>query len=269
LSPSLYRLRLALARRLAALRLHRYEGVPKTAAPWLCKRRMWWAAGLLWLGNAYLRTQGVAARVLPLADWLEWERNVAHVLGREARISADGAGLETPFFAGVTLGQILRADLPWHDKLSALRKAAGALRQLHSKLIHRSGGESWALSHGDATCHNVVVSLSTASAAWIDFDMRHDWRHPVVERHADDLRALLFSSAACLPPALHARCVQQMLGGYGEPQVAGQLCRSLEQSRCPTVFQLAQAPVSYADYRRLCRLLPAAEPQAADRVPIG
>ncbi len=254
-SPFVYQVRLALARRLAALRLHRRQAVSDGSVSWQCKRRRGWAGGLLWLGNAYLRMQGTPARVLPLADWLPWEQSVAQVLGREVRISAEGAGLETPFLAGDSLGEILKADLPWQDKLSALRIAADALRQLHSKLIHCSGGESWALSHGDATCHNVIVNLSPASAAWIDFDMRHEWRHPVVERHADDLRALLVSSAACLPPALHAECVQKALDGYGEPQVAAQLCKSLEPPRCPTVFQLAQGPVSYADYWRLCGLL--------------
>jgi tRNA A-37 threonylcarbamoyl transferase component Bud32 len=254
-SPFVYRARLALARTLAAVRLHRLDTVQDTPAHWQRKRRTELARILLRPGNAYLRAQGMAVRVLPRAEWLCWERQVAQALGREARISPDGAALETPFIPGNTLAEILRGSLPLEDKLSALRTAAGALKLLHSKAIHHADGEAWGLSHGDATCHNVVVNLSTSSAEWIDFDMRHEWLCPVIERHADDLRALVFSSAACLPSALHATSAEQTVGGYGEPQVVRQLQKSLEKPRGPTVFQLAQAPMSCTEYFRLCRWL--------------
>jgi hypothetical protein len=214
-----------------------------------------WASVLLPLGNAYLRSQGVAAEMLSLRGWLQWEQDVARFLGRTARISVDGSGLEFPFTAGDSLSNVLRDDLPLQDKLSALQMAAGALRQLHARSVQQSDAEPWPLSHGDATCHNVIVNLSTAAVEWIDFDMRH-WRSvPADERRADDLRALLFSAAACLSPADYAKCVEQVLTGYGGPRTVSALRQSLDRQRCPTVFQLAQAPMSYADYFQLRRLL--------------
>jgi hypothetical protein len=192
--------------------------------------------------------------MLPRAEWLCWERQVAQALGREVRLSLDGTALETPFIPGKSLAEILGGSLPWEEKLAVLRTAAGELRWLHSQAIHRPDGEEWELSHGDATCHNVIVDLSTSAAEWIDFDMRHEWRCPVIERHADDLRALVFSSAACLPSGLHTTAVQQILAGYGEPGVICQLRTSVERTHCPTVFQLAQGPISCTDYFRLCRL---------------
>jgi hypothetical protein len=258
--PLVYGARLTLARRLAAVRLHRSAAVQDGPACRQCKRRMRWAGGLLRLGNAYLRIQRMPVRILPLGEWLQWERQVADVLGREARISPDGTGLETPFLTGETLAEILGGPWPPPDKLLALQLAARALRLLHLKSVRRSESESWVLSHGDATCHNVVVNLSAASADWIDFDLRHAWECPAIERQADDLRALAFSSAACLPAALHANCVNQTLAGYGEPRVAAQLKKWLGDRLCPAVFQLAQGPLARADFFRLCRLLAESKP---------
>ena len=253
--PLLYRARLALARTLAAVRLHRLEAVHDTQTRWQRKRRTRLAGALRRLGNAYLYAQGMAVRMLPLAEWLCWERRVAQVLEREARISPDETALETPFIPGNTLAEILGGNLTWEEKLAAARTAAGALRLLHCKEINCADGQAWELSHGDATCHNVIVDLPALSAEWIDFDMRHKLSCPAAERHADDLRALLFSSAACLPSALHATSVEQTLAGYGEPRVVCQLRKSLEEPRCPTVFQLAQGPMSREEYLCLCRWL--------------
>lgn len=250
--PAVYQTRLAIARTLAGVRLHRLEPAD---AGWQRKRRRRWASGLVRAGNAYLRSQGVSVRILPLQEWLEWERQVAGALGRDSRISPDGSALDRPFIVGSSLSEILRGHLPWEDKLSALQAAAGALARLHSKWIHSLDGAAWELSHGDATCHNVIVNLSTASAEWIDFDMRHERSLPAVEQHADDLRALLFSSAACLPAGLQVMSAERTLAGYGDPAVVRQLRRSLERPHCPAVFHLAQGPVSYAEYWRLWRSL--------------
>jgi hypothetical protein len=197
----------------------------------------------------------VKTRVLSLGEWLRWEVEVARVLGRTVRISLDGGGLEFPFAIGDTLGAILLGDLPHDDKLSALRMAAGALRDLHKKSTCRSAAEPWPLSHGDATCHNVIVNLPTGSVDWIDFEMRHDWSVPADERHADDLRALLFSSAACLFSSVHKPCVEHVLAGYGEPRIVHALRQWLDHQPRPTVFHLAQGAVTYVNYLRLRQLL--------------
>lgn len=148
-------------------------------------------------------------------------------------------------------GQILRSNLPVQEKLSAFAMAAGALRQLHSGSVQRANADHWCLSHGDATCDNVIVNRTTSSVAWIDFDMRHEWRVPAETRHADDLRALVFSSAACLPPDLYPKCAEQVVAVYDESQVLRTLRRRIERQASPNVFHLAQGPLSYADYAQL------------------
>jgi tRNA A-37 threonylcarbamoyl transferase component Bud32 len=246
-----YRTRLLLARRLAAIRLHCWEQAADMPQGWRRKRRRRWSSLMLALGNAYLGLLGVPVWALPTEQWLEWELVVARSLGRGARISHDRAGLEVPFVAGESLGEILRGNRPVDHKLRALAASAHALRRLHSRSVQAANADQWYLSHGDATCDNVIVNRTASSVAWIDFDMRHGWRVPAEERHADDLRALMFSSAAFLPSALHAKCVERVVAAYGESPAVATLRRRIERPSCPSVFHLAQGPLSYVNYTRL------------------
>jgi hypothetical protein len=237
------------------MRLHRWQSSAAMPPGWGCKRRKRSARYVLPLGNAYLACQGATARVLPLGDWMSWELAVAQVLGRATNVAADGAGLVIPSATGKSLGTILREDGLLVDKLSALKSAASALRELHTKSMHRTDAPRWPLSHGDATCDNTIVNATADRAEWIDFDMRHEWSLGPDERHADDLRALVFSAAASLPASLHGACVESLLDGYGEPGIVRKLGQLLEAQGCPNVFQLAQGAVSYTDYCELRRLL--------------
>ena len=47
----------------------------------------------------------------------------------------------------------------------------------------------------DATAENHCVDDLRQSASWFDFGTRHRADIPEIHRHADDLRALVFSSA--------------------------------------------------------------------------
>lgn len=252
-SPIVYQARRLLARGLAAVRLHYWEDAADAPPGWRCKRRRPWARYVIQFGNAYLDYQGAAVRVMPLGEWLNWEVAVAQVLGRATRVAVDGAGLEVPYLSGRCLGTILRRIGPPVEKLSALKLAAHALRELHTKSICRSDASPWSLSHGDATCENVIVSMSSGSAEWIDFDMRHEWSVASDQRHADDLRSLVFSSAACLPTSLHGACVESLLSGYCEPRIVRKFGQMLEVQGCPNVFQLAQGAISYSGYCNLRR----------------
>src|SRR5690349_16581331 len=82
--------------------------------------------------------------------------------------------------------------------VAALCLASTALRELHGQSMDVAGSD-WQLSHGDATCHNVLIDNEHHVAHWIDFDIRHRLGLPKLERHADDLRALIFSSCSMVP----------------------------------------------------------------------
>ncbi len=241
---TLHRARLVLARRLAALRLHRLTPLPHDGERWLCKRRTRFAELLVRPGNLYLHAQGALSEVLVLKDWIAWELRIAECLQRNLRVSADHRGIEFPVIPGCSLEELLRSSQSLGEKLCGVTLCATALRMLHERTISADGDAGWCLSHGDATCRNVVVDLATNTANWIDFDMRHRPGLSQVTRHADDLRALLWSSAAWLNPAGFPACIEALAAGYPDKLVWVELQRMMSHMACPSVFQLSQAALS-------------------------
>lgn len=215
------------------------------------KSRSLLSTALIPLGNLYLRLQGSMVEVLSTRAWLARELAVAAILGRNTTQGPGKNTLELDVIPGRTLGQILQSDIPIDHKLLALRLAAAGMRSLHSCRIAPPTGKSLELSHGDATCHNVIVDLERNAAAWIDFDTTHRAGLACVERLADDVRALLFSSIVCAPPAIHDLCVRTVLDGYDHAPIVSQLQSALRAQACPTVMELAQAPLDFTTYRQL------------------
>lgn len=244
---TLHRARLVLARRLAALRLHRLTVQAHHGERWLCKRRTRFAELLVRLGNLYLVAQGALSEVLVLKEWIAWELQIAESLQRDIGVAADQRGLEFPVITGCSLEELLRSNQPLAEKLRGVTLGATALRSLHERSICTFGDASWSLSHGDATCRNVVVNLATNTAHWIDFDMRHRRGLSPVTRQADDLRALLWSSAAWLTSARSPDCVAALAAGYPDTHIWAEVQRMMGHPTCPSVFQLSQAALSVED----------------------
>lgn len=205
------------------------------------------------LGNLFLRLERARFEVLSDSTWLSWESTIAERLGHDVRISPvrTGAALDIRMVPGLTLAQILQGALPLDEKLRALSLAAQALRGLHSVTVPGMSGESWNVSHGDATCHNVIVDLPHNASTWIDFDTRHLIHFDASERFADDLRTLLFSSAACLPEVHDEQAVRHVFGSYDDTGIVRTMQRRLSAQRCPSTAELAQAPLNFADYSAL------------------
>src|SRR5438105_2970212 len=111
-------------------------------------------------------------------------------------------------------------------------------------------------SHGDATATSVIADVLARRAAWIDFDTRHRAHLSTRDRDADDLRTLLLSSAAYLPDRADPDCAGSVFAGYGDEAVMQQVRQCLMRQRCPAVFHLAQARLSFARFHRLRRLVP-------------
>ncbi|MCY2962393.1 MAG: hypothetical protein NT069_01870 [Planctomycetota bacterium] len=255
-SPGVWwRLRYVYRRRLGALlkavRLHRWSCGDGSSDGWQRKSRRPLSEWLLPIGNLYLAVQRAPSRVLSARDWLRREQLVAEALSREVGIDPDRRALTMRWESGSSLRQILASGASIEEKLAASQLAAAALRRLHALPVVDLPFCDSQFSHGDATCDNVIVDLAAETAGWIDFDTQHraDLSHD--DRRADDLCVLLFSTAGCLPEHHAAECVAAVAAGYDAPASICGLARTLHADRCPTVFQLAQAPLSARRFEKV------------------
>jgi hypothetical protein len=181
---------------LARVRLHVIE--PRLAPghpPLFAKRRRWFGSWIIGPGNLYLRWLDSKVCVLPDRRWHRWECSVHRRLyGFECTVDSRG-WLVLPFWPGTVLANF-GADirLPHDDRLRALATASHALAGLHRIDMPLHDGIHGQFSHGDATLRNVIYDPASSRAHWFDFDTVHDTSEPAFARHADDLRALLYSA---------------------------------------------------------------------------
>lgn len=215
------------------------------------KRRLFYAPLLVWVGDPLMRMLGTGVRVLPKREWEERERHVhGRLRDRSIRIDADGT-LVLPYLAGETLAAVLE-NPEWEggERQRAIELAVVALAD-----FHRRG-----FTHGDATAENVLVDLNAdveaGAAQWFDFETVHDPRRPIVWRRADDLRALLVTCVIRMVPEQRAGIVQLVLDLYRDEDVTRVLATSFTSVlRRPLTFHLAQAAMSFEDFREIARLL--------------
>lgn len=213
------------------------------------KRRSFYAPLLVWLGDPLMRMLGTGVRVLPKREWEARERQVhGRLRDRSIRVDADGT-LVLPYLAGETLAAVLEHQNS--EAEAGARTRAIELAVLALVDFHRRG-----FTHGDATAENVVIDLEAGAAQWFDFETVHDPRRPIVWRRADDLRALLFTSVIRMVPEQRAGIVQIVLDLYGDEDVVRVLATSFTSVwRRPLTFHLAQAAMSFDDFREIARLL--------------
>ena len=185
---------------------------------------------LSWLlilpGNLVLRWRQVPVQVLPTHQWKAWERTVTpfdHTCDETSSRALTIAKIE-----GVPLAQLLsHSDLQIAQKLNLVSLAAAALHGLHQQVRETSDFGRIQLSHGDATVRNAMMGLDSDTATWFDFDLRHDLNIPAPLRHADDLRALLFSAAHYFSLENLADLVHITKKTYDEGEVWHELARQL------------------------------------------
>lgn len=244
--------RRSLARWLAAQSLHERQA---TTCGLQIKRRLPRARILIPLGNLYLRLQGATSEILSTQLWIEWESAIGSLSGRGIRACDDRAGLKLPMIAGVSLEEVLRSHRSLQSKLQSISRAAEGLRTFHCWLITSSGVSEWPLSHGDATCRNVMIDESAGRATWIDFDMRHRVSLPQLFRQADDLRTLIGSCACWLDRSNYPALVDVVCEGYAVADVIDEMQRLVRDWRYPNVFQLAQAPLQIDKFLQLRALI--------------
>lgn len=225
---------------LAQVRLHEFKLPTNLGGPWLlAKRRRWWAWLAIPRGNRYLRRIGAGVEVLGERAWHDRERAVHRALNGLACPTKPGRWLWIPRWPGRALEEIAadRARPP-ADRRAALAAAAGALHRLHQ--IRLDGLTP--LSHGDATLRNVVYDPATGRAAWFDFDIAHRPGLPAVERHADDLRALVASAVAAAADLAVPDLCRAIQAAYPDPAPWDHLVDRLRAGPVHhSVFHFAQA----------------------------
>ena len=212
------------------------------------KRRRFYAPLLVWLGGPLVRILDTGGRVLGQREWEAREREIYRALC-SLEIRSEGATLLLPRLPGKPLAAWLEdPGLAESDRRRAIALAVAALAD-----FHRRG-----LTHGDAMAENVLVDLDRDAAHWIDFETLHDPARPLAWRRADDLRALLVTCLLRTPPPELARVIELVLSTYGDETVSRRVAASFRSVwRRALSFHLAQAPLSYAKFRDIGRLLDA------------
>ena len=172
--------------------IHREDG------QWFCKSRAWWSCFPVKFGNLCFRFRTPRLQVLPKRQWIEWEC----LLNPSSRIEKDlwGNQLLLKMLPGQPLESIFAAKLKSSASnieaaLDLIGIAAGSLKEFHQRTVNVDG-QDVLLSHGDASVANVMIDQTLGSGIWFDFDLQHDLAESALTRQADDLRALLFTSAA-------------------------------------------------------------------------
>lgn len=213
------------------------------------KHRLFYAPLLVRLGDPLVSILNTGVRVLAQREWVERERVVYQRLrGTAIRVDDDGT-LVLPYLRGQTLAALLGdRSLREPARSHAIALAAAALGDLH-----RLG-----FTHGDAMAENVLVDLEAGAAHWFDFETIHDSRRTIAWRRADDVRALLATGLARTAPGTFAETLRIVLDAYADREVESVLAASFTSVlQRPLAFHLAQARLSFRDYREIARLLSA------------
>jgi hypothetical protein len=238
---------LALGRLLRSGRYSKVRIVDQQGGRQVRKYRVFYAPLLIWLGGALLEVLDAGVRVLHQRDWEERERQVQQRLrGRSIQVAAGGM-LVMPYLAGKTLAVVLEdPEIEARVRRKAIERAVLSLAEFHQM----------GLTHGDAMAENVLVDLEAGAAHWFDFETVHDPDRSIAWRRADDVRALLVTCLVRTDRDKRAEILQLILDVYGDPDVTRLLARSFTSAwRRPLTFHLAQAGLSYQDFRDIGRLL--------------
>jgi len=191
---------------IAGVRINRVSLETIEGREFVRKQRSTFGWILILVGNIVFRFRPVPLEVLPRRNWLDWERGV-HTACGTALPKRLSRGLLMPIAGGCLLSDALTEQTDETARIELLSGVLAELYRLHQFEIEMGAEEesqTVSLSHGDASINNVIYDASTKSACWFDFDLRHDLRQPDDFRHADDLRAFLFTAVQSLPCESHS-----------------------------------------------------------------
>jgi hypothetical protein len=216
------------------------------------KRRRCYAPLIVVVGNALSRFCNCGVYGLPHSAWLDWEERLSALFG-DGGTGRSGRALIAQPLPGVSLREVLPEANLWSE---ALHVALLELRRLHGTKVRFPSGQQDQWSHGDAHAGNVFFDAATGRAHWFDFESVHDLRNCPSQRHADDLRALLFSAAVNLPETYWPAMVELAREVYDEDTVWRELYGTvLRLERWPNVIHLGHAHLKRKAHTRFLELL--------------
>ena len=255
--------RRCLAAALARCRLHQICDVDQDGVAVVIKTRRAGSRVAIVLGNLYLQLQKCNVEILATDEWIRWEKAVQNGMdlfgcGQKSEFSSRSRRAFTRrHLRGASLRDVLKEDRYSEDlKFSAIGWAVDSLCQLHRRRADWGSGVVQSVSHGDATIDNVIVNVEVQEATWIDFDMRHLPLLAELDRHTDDLRALVFSAAVYVPVTRFPQLAEIAVASLNDRGLLSRFRERLtnEWGQLNT-FQLVQGPLSWSAKKLLTQLL--------------
>jgi hypothetical protein len=192
---------------------------------------------------------------LKLEAWIAWERQAWRMI-HGIELETTERALIMPELPGVRLCDYLRSrESSPQEKLSAFGASLAALRRAHEMAMRWPDGSIHAFSHSDAHAGNVCYETGSGKSRWFDFETIHDCRAGDAWRHADDLRALAWSAAACVSRELWPDIATATLEACGD-DIRRELLRiSGGVSRRAHLLHLSQAPMPQSAQREFAHVL--------------
>lgn len=221
----------------------------------ITKRRLRRSASLLWLSEQ-IPALSPHVRGLKLQEWIAWEQQLwREAYGCDITILEDGVML--PALAGVPLGVWLeKRGTTDSVKIKAIAAAFTALRNLHRLSVRWPDGTSHSFSHSDAHVANVMYDVGANEARWFDFETIHDAQAGSAWRHADDLRALLYSSARWLTEQAWETLAATVGKNTPEGEIREALrSQAIQMRSAPHLLHLSQAPMPLEHHCRFSDIL--------------
>lgn len=211
------------------------------------KKRRWYAPLIIIASNVYLRISSTNVYFLSRSKWLLWEHKVyKEILGKEARID-NHSTLVLPKLEGVTLSVLLRSKKESEPKkIEAVRWAVRAIETMHKSRIIWPDGQERSFSHGDAKADNIICDPVSETCYILDYESIHDVRMSSEFRHADDLRAIIYSAAEYIEPHSLNQLCRMAVRNYNNRAVLVQLKDYIEMLKHrPNVYHFTQGRLGF------------------------
>lgn len=224
--------------------LEKREGINNTH---YLKKRRWYAALIIIASNVYLKISSTYVYFLSRRKWLHWEHRIyKEILGKECQIN-DHRTLVLPKLEGATLSDLLKSKNECEvRKIEAVGWAISAIETMHKCQINWADGEKRRFSHGDAKVDNIICDLVSKTCYILDYESIHDGKMSSEWRHADDLRAIIYSAAEYIEPNSLNQLCRTSIRNYNDRAVLAQLKKYIEMLKhCPNVYHFTQGNLGF------------------------
>jgi hypothetical protein len=232
---------------LTSVRLNVLEKREGDGGTYYLKKRRFYAALLIIASNVYLRISRTYVYFLSRSKWMLWEHQVyKEILGKESQIG-DHNTLILPKLDGAPLSDVLTSKNESEvRKMEAVGWAVSAIETMHKCQIIWPDGEKRSFSHGDAKVGNIICDDVSKTCYVLDYESIHDVRMSCEWRHADDLRAIIYSAAEYIEPDLFNRLCRTAIRNYSNRAVLAQLKNYIEMLKyCPKVYHFTQGNLGF------------------------